>query len=83
MEQKIHVVTFKSGESDEWLAVCLEPDVVTQGDSKEHALEMIREAVELHIEDMNQGDLDALYQPIEGEPSLHEVLINAPALFRP
>ena len=45
-KQKVHVVIYKDAESDQWLASCLEVDVTAQGDSKEHALEMIKEAVE-------------------------------------
>jgi len=82
MEQKIHTVIFKSGESDQWIAVCLELDVVTQGGSAQHALKMIREAFELHVEDMTKEDLDVLYQPIDGDPQLHEVVVSAPALLR-
>jgi len=80
-EQTIHAVIFKDAESDQWVAVCLEYDVTTQGDSEEHAKEMIKEAVELHIEDMTQEDFEVLYQPIEGDPRVHELSINAPALL--
>ena len=79
--QKIHAIMFKDKESDQWLAMCLEYDVATQGDSEEHAKEMIKEAVELHLEDMGKEELELLYQPIEGEPRVHELSINAPSLL--
>ena len=81
-KQKIHAAVFKDAESDQWVAVCLEIDVVTQGNSEEHALEMIREAVELHLEDMTSQEIEDLYQPIEGQPRVHEVLIDAPTVLR-
>ena len=48
-EQTLHAVIYKDAESDQWVALCLEYDIATQGDSEEHALEMIQEAVELHL----------------------------------
>jgi predicted RNase H-like HicB family nuclease len=80
-KQDIHVVLYKSGENDHWIAQCLEIDVSTFGNSPEHALEMAKEAIELHIEDMTKEDMDALYQPIEGDPTVHSISINAPTLL--
>ena len=79
--QKIHAVVFKDAESEQWVAVCLELNVVTQGDSEEHAKSMIREAVELHLEDLTGDELDLVYQPIDGDPRVHELSINAPSLL--
>ena len=79
--RNLHAVIYKDAESDQWVAVCLELDVATQGDNEQHALAMIQEAVELHLEDISQTELDSLFQPIEGEPRLHEFQINAPALL--
>ena len=79
--QKIHAVIYKDAESDQWVAVCLEFDVASQGDSEEHAKEMIKEAVELHLEDVDRAEIEMLYQPIEGEPRVHELMINAPSLL--
>lgn len=80
-EQKIHAVLFKDAESDQWVAVCLEYDVTTQGDSEEHAKEMLREAVQLCLEDASMPELEALYQRIEGKPRLHELSVHAPSLL--
>jgi predicted RNase H-like HicB family nuclease len=80
-EQKVHAVIFKDADSDQWVALCLEYDVATQGDSEEHAKAMIKEAVELHLEDMSDDELQVLYQAIEGEPRVHEVSLNAPSLL--
>jgi len=71
--ETVHAVIYKSGESNQWVAVCLEYDVASQGDSEEHAKEMIKEAVELHLEDMAKEEIELLYQPIEGDPRVHEV----------
>ena len=79
--QTIHAVVFKDADSDQWVAVCLELNVVTQGDSEEHAKNMIREAVELHLEDLTNDEIDLVYQPIEGDPRVHELSINAPSLL--
>jgi predicted RNase H-like HicB family nuclease len=80
-KQSIHAVIFKSGDSENWVAICLEYDVVTQGDSEAHAIEMIREAVELHLENWTKNDFDILHQTVAGEPKVHEVSISAPALL--
>ena len=66
--ETIHAVIYKDADSDQWVAVCLEYDVATQGDSEEHAKDMTREEIEL------------LYQPIEGDPRVHELTSNAPSL---
>jgi predicted RNase H-like HicB family nuclease len=81
-DQKVHAAIFKDAGSDQWVAVCLEYNVVTQGDSEEHAKAMIKEAVELYLEDLDSEELDILFQPIEGEPHLHELSVNAPSLLR-
>ena len=80
-KQKIHAVIYKDAESDQWVAVCLEFDVASQGDSEEHAKEMIKEAVELHLEDVDRAEIEMLYQPIEGDPRVHELMINNPSLL--
>jgi len=80
-EQKVHAVIFKDAESDQWVAMCLEYHVATQGDSEQHARAMLKEAVELYLEDLSRPELDALYQQIEGEPHLHELSVHAPSLL--
>ncbi len=80
-EQKIHAVIYKDADSDQWVAVCLEYDVTTQGDSEEHAKEMIKEAVELYLEETGKEDLEMLYQAIEGAPHVHRLSVGAPSLL--
>jgi predicted RNase H-like HicB family nuclease len=80
-EQKVHAVVFKDADSDQWVAVCLEYDVTTQGDNEEHAKEMLKEAVQLYLEDISKPELEALWQRIEGEPRLHELSVHAPSLL--
>ena len=80
-QQTIHAIIYKDADSDQWVAVCLEYDVVTQGDNEEHAKEMIKEAVELHLEDMPKEEIELLHQTIEGDPRVHELSINAPSLL--
>jgi predicted RNase H-like HicB family nuclease len=81
-EQRVHAAIFKDADSDQWVAVCLEYNVTTQGDSEEHAKAMIKEAVELYLEDLDNGDLEILYQAIEGEAHVHELSVKAPSLLR-
>ncbi|MHB8515672.1 MAG: type II toxin-antitoxin system HicB family antitoxin [Dehalococcoidia bacterium] len=80
-KQTVHAVIYKDGAGEGWLATCLELNVTTQGDTAEHAAEMIREAVELHIEDMTADELETLYQPVAGAPIVREITIDAPALL--
>lgn len=80
-EQSIHAVIFKDAASDQWVAVCLEYDIATQGDSEEHAKKMIKEAVELYLEEVDKDELEVTYQPIEGALSIHELAIDAPSLL--
>ena len=79
-EQTIHAVIYKDADSDQWVAICLEYNVASQGDSEEHAKEMIREAVELYLDDVDKEEFEVLYQPIEGVPHVREISVNAPSL---
>jgi predicted RNase H-like HicB family nuclease len=81
-EQNVHAVIYKDTESDQWVAVCLEYDIATQGDSEEHAMEMIREAVELHIEDMSPEELEEAFIPVDSMPVVRELTIRAPAILK-
>ena len=80
-KQNIHAVIYKDAESDQWVAVCLEYEVTTQGDSEEHAKEMMKEAVELYLEDIGREEYELLYQGIEGKPRIHELSIHASAIL--
>ena len=80
-KQQIHAVIFKDAGSDQWVAMCLEYDVTTQGDSAEHAKSMLQEAVELYLEDAGRDELETLHQPIEGQPHVHKLSVNAPSLL--
>ena len=81
-KQKVHVVIYKDPESEQWVALCLEYDVATHGDNEEHAIQMIKEAVGLHIEDMSAEDLERIYIPVDSKPTVHEISISAPALLK-
>jgi predicted RNase H-like HicB family nuclease len=80
-EQTIHAVIYKDADSDQWVAVCLEYNVASQGDTEEDAREMIKEAVELYLEDASPKELEVLWQRIEGTPKVHELSINASSLL--
>jgi len=79
VQQKVHIVLWKEG--DQWVAWCLEYDVASQGDNEEHALAMIQEAVELHIEDMTSDDLKRVFIPVDSRPLVREIDIRAPSLL--
>ena len=79
--QEIHAVIFKDAGSDQWVALCLEYEVASQGDNEEHAKAMLQEAVELYLEDTSVQEREMLYQPIEGEPRVHTLTVNAPSLL--
>ncbi len=78
-EQKVHIVLWKEG--DGWVAWCLEYDVASQGDTEEHALAMIREAVELHVEDMSREALEKASIPVDSTPIVREITVRAPSLL--
>ncbi len=42
---------------------------------------MIKEAIELHLEDLSKDDFEVLYQPIEGAPRVHRLTVHAPSLL--
>jgi predicted RNase H-like HicB family nuclease len=78
-QREIHAVVFHDRETDQWVALCLEYHVVTQGRSAEDAFEMIREAVELHLECADPYELEAEYQEVDGVPEIRKLIIDAPA----
>ena len=80
--ETVHAVIYRDAGSDQWVAVCLEYNVASQGDSEEHAKAMIKEAVELYLEDKTGEEIELLHQPIRGDPRVHELSINAPSLLR-
>lgn len=80
-ERTIHVVIYKDADSGQWVAHCIEYGVTTQGDSAEHAREMIKEAVALHLEDVDPSDEFAFFQPVDGDVQVHEMTIDAPTLL--
>jgi len=80
-KQKVHVIIYRDAEGDQWVAHCLEYDVTTQGDNEEHALAMIKEAVELHIEDMTTAELERIYVPVDSMPVVKELVVRAPTLL--
>jgi predicted RNase H-like HicB family nuclease len=80
-EQKLHAVVYRDNESGQWTAWCLEYDVASQGDTLEHAMEMIKEAVELHIEDMTDEQLEDAFIPVDSTPVVREFTVRAPKIL--
>jgi predicted RNase H-like HicB family nuclease len=79
VDQEIHGVVFLDAPSGQYVAMCLELRVVTQGDSEEHAFEMLREAVEMHLEDTPRRELELTFQPVDSEPTIRTIGIRAPS----
>ena len=80
-KKDLHAVIYKAQESDQWVAFCVEYDIASQGDSPEHALEMIREAVELHFEDITKEQIEHIDNEVGSEPVMKTFSIRAPALL--
>jgi predicted RNase H-like HicB family nuclease len=81
LEQEVHGVVFKDAPSGQWVAMCLEYDVVTQGDSEDHAFEMLKEAVEIHLAGIDPLELEQSHQPVDSEPVTRRIRVRAPALL--
>ena len=79
--KKLHAVIYKGQASGDWVAFCVEYDIATQGDSPEHALEMIQEAVELHMEDISRKELDQIDNEVGSEPVIKTFSVRAPAIL--
>jgi predicted RNase H-like HicB family nuclease len=80
-EQELHAIIYKDATSDLWVAECLEYQITTQGDSEEHALEMIREAIELHLEDISREALQDIDNEVGSEPVIKKFFVRAPAIL--
>jgi predicted RNase H-like HicB family nuclease len=80
-KKTLHAVIYKDAGSDQWVAQCLEYEIATQGDSEEHALAMIQEAVELHLEDLDRDQLDDIDNEVGSEPIVRTFKIRAPAIL--
>ena len=80
-QKQFHAVIYKAREGDDWVAYCVEYDIASQGDSPEHALEMIQEAVEFHLEDITKEQLENIDNAVGSEPVIKTFSVRAPALF--
>jgi predicted RNase H-like HicB family nuclease len=60
----IHAILYPDEEQGGYVAECLDVDVTTQGETIEHALAMLKEAVELALDDDPDREIVALGQPI-------------------
>jgi len=78
--RKLHAVIYR-GTDGAWVAYCVEYDIASQGTSRAHALEMLREAVELHLEDISKDELDLIDNEVGSEPQLETFSVRAAALL--
>ena len=81
IEKQLHAVIYKDAESDQWVALCVEYAIASQGDSEKHALEMIQEAVEFHIEEITKEQLDQIDNAVGSQPVIKSFSVRAPALL--
>jgi predicted RNase H-like HicB family nuclease len=81
-DKKLHAILYKDRESDEWVAFCVEYDIASQGESEQHALEMLQEAVELHLEDISHDELDQIDNEVGSEPVVKTFSVRAPAILQ-
>lgn len=79
--REFHAVVYKGRATDQWVAFCVEYDIASQGDSPEHALEMIQEAVEGHFELASRESLEQIDNEVGSEPVLKKFSVRAPALL--
>jgi predicted RNase H-like HicB family nuclease len=77
--QTFHAVVHKDARNDSWAVYCVEYDVASQGDSPEHALLMIREAMELHFEEYDQDIVDQVDNKVGSPPLLVQFQADVPA----
>jgi predicted RNase H-like HicB family nuclease len=81
-DKKLHAVIYKDQRSDDWVAFCVEYNIASQGHNEEHALEMLQEAVELHMEDITPDVLDQVDNEVGSEPVINAFSIRAPAFLQ-
>jgi predicted RNase H-like HicB family nuclease len=59
---EVHTVAFREGEH--YVAQCLDVDVSSFGETVDHALANLREALELHFEDASRETLGKIESPV-------------------
>lgn len=77
-ELTVHGVVFLDEASGQYVAICLEYFIATQGDNEDHAFEMLREAVELHLEDAPPPEEDMEFQPVGSVPVIRGITVATP-----
>ena len=77
----LHAVIYKDAQSSQWVALCVEYDIASAGDSETHAIEMLQEAVELHLEDITREELDTIDNKVGSEPEIRTFSVRAPAIL--
>jgi predicted RNase H-like HicB family nuclease len=83
MDKKtLHAVIYKDAGSDQWVASCIEYDIATVGDSEEHALAMIQEAAQLHLEDIEEAQLEDIDNEVGSSPVVRSFKISAPSILK-
>ena len=79
--KELHAVIYKGEAGGDWVAFCVEYEIASQGDSEEHALQMLQEAVELHFEDITRDEIEQIDNEVGSQPVLRMFSIRAPAVL--
>jgi len=77
----LHAIVYKDVESSQWVAVCVEYDIASSGESETDAFSMIKEAVELHLEDITREQLERIDNAVGSEPVVRKFSIHAPPIL--
>ena len=77
-KRKVTVVLLPTGEGSFQVLFPHFPECITLGDTVEEALENAREALELHLEEPSQDDLEALEHSYSPVVVLGEVEVDVP-----
>jgi len=67
-EFSFNVLVRKSQESDKWLAICLELDIITEGKTGHEAEKNLQDSVKMYLESvLEDGDFSSLRRPAPAE----------------
>jgi predicted RNase H-like HicB family nuclease len=79
--KNLHAVLYRDSASEHWVAFCVEYDIASQAESEAQALEMLQEAVELHLEGITREELAQIDNEVGSEPVIRRFSIRAPVLL--
>lgn len=64
----LNILVKKSEESDKWLAICLELDIVVEGSTPQEAEKHLQDATKMYLDSVfEDGDFESLRRPAPSE----------------